>query len=195
MKDASNVVVAGVGKNTGNMARDIATGTLTMMLAHDQASKTPGNRIRKGDGLPFGVHPAFTGFLMLHEASIPVPKRLIYADALTHHDYKEDTDADLSVISPEALRLVEQLTFEDGLDNTTEAIARGPEIAMLKSYDTFGNLFGLDQIDWPMDKKLRRLEKAVRLFAAARPHYPDLYIWPLADALVATISARLDKSA
>lgn len=178
--------------NITKMAREIGTMVLNMIMAHDQCANEPHKRVRKVDGLPYGVHPPLSFFLMLHETSFPVWKRFLYGRALNWHDLKEDTSADPRIIGDKEVEvLVDKLTFSDDMDSSAEAIRRGPEIAMLKSYDTFGNLFGLDAIEWTIEKKKRRIEKAEKLFAYARPHYPELYIWPMADALLATIKARI----
>ncbi len=176
---------------TTQQSNEISQMISSMFLIHDKKSKDSKKRMRKQDGLPYGVHPAFSGLLMLHEANVELSQRLIYAEALNYHDVEEDTLDDLLLISPPARIFVRQLTFSDECDSSEEAIKRGPEIAMLKSYDSTGNLFGLDLMPWAYEKKLWRIAKAEKLFVFARPHYPNLYIWPIAEALVATMKQRI----
>ena len=168
----------------------------TLDLHNDRATK-PQNRIRKGDGLPYGIHPTFGTLMIVHEASIPLPRRLILAEAFSKHDLLEDTTATVAELErilnfPESLPLIIGLTFDEGVDTTEEAIRRGPEIAMLKSFDAVCNLFGLAEMDesiWPREKKLRRIVKAKRLFDYVQPHYPDLQIWCIGRAII----ERLEK--
>jgi hypothetical protein len=170
---------------TSDVARELACMITAMFMAHDQAAKDSKKRVRKIDGLPYGVHPGLAAFMMLAEQSFPVPQRLRYSKALNYHDTGEDTNA-AALIEREVRELVAGLTFDDDVDSSVEAIKRGPEIAMLKSYDSFCNLLGLEKmVAWPREKKLNRIAKSEKVFTFARQHYPGLFLWILADALVA----------
>jgi hypothetical protein len=172
---------------TSDVARELACMITSMFMAHDQAAKDSKKRVRKIDGLPYGVHPALAAFMMLAEQSFPVPERMLYSKALNYHDTGEDTNA-AAMIETEVRELVTGLTFDDDVDSSEEAVRRGPVIAMLKSYDSFCNLLGLEKMTaWPRDKKLNRIRKAEKVFDYARQHYPELYLWVLADALVAQL--------
>lgn len=175
-------------------SEEVSNNLLAMFRFHNQFPKKESNRARR-DGMPYGIHPALAAMLMLHESSIPIDERLLYSKALMFHDVLEDTNIPSPMIDEDIRGLVVDLTFDDNVDSAAEAVKRGPKIAMLKSYDTVCNLFGLDLTDWPHDKKLRRLIKATNLFSAAYKHYPNLYIWVIADALVASMEQRLSVSA
>jgi hypothetical protein len=182
-------------RDTAILAGQISKMILGMIETHNTRAKKPENRMRKVDGMPFGIHPALAALLMMHEMSIELPLRLIYAETLAWHDSLEDTTVSeeelLGMLTfPESLPLIKKLTFTDDANTTDEAIRRGPEISMLKSYDAVCNLFGIENIDdgvWSREKKLNRIGKAERLLNFAQPHYPNLQIWCIGRAIISRL--------
>jgi hypothetical protein len=152
---------------------------------HSEFPKKPEKAFRKFDGCtPYGVHPTLAAMIFLHEESLPENFRVRGAKALLCHDLIEDTTASLPdwCSEPEVESLVQELTFSEHFNPSTEIWNRSENAILLKFYDVVVNLMCVGKMS--PERIAERKKHAIEHYSWVFNHYPNLEIIKIAKGLL-----------
>ncbi len=170
-------------------ASQLARMSWDTLMIHDTFPLEQKNQFRRWDGkTPFGVHPILLAMLFLNEESLPEEFRVRGAKALFAHDIPEDTTAELptwATDDPQVLRLIKELTFNDGVDKFKEMWNRSSDAIILLLFDVTMNMTCRGKI-----RQERLAEYKAHMpkhIAYVEKYYPNLEILKIAKAFLAAL--------